>query len=105
MAYKHLKWEFPGGKVEFGETQRDALRREIAEELGCRIEVGQHLLTVEHGYPDFRLVLNAYRCQVASRTVRMTEHVAIRWLAAHELPTLDWAAADWPIVRLLSDSA
>lgn len=96
-----LKWEFPGGKVEPGESHREALEREIDEELGLCIQADQHIHTVEHRYSAFSISLHAYRATVRSGVPVCTEHLAVRWLRVDELHTLDWAPADIPIMELL----
>ena len=95
-AYKSLKWEFPGGKIERGETESEAVRREIMEELGCRVEVDELLPEMEHEYPDFILLMTICLCRLApsSPAPQCLEHNALRWCRADELPLLDWAAAD-----------
>lgn len=100
-AYAHEKWEFPGGKIEMGETPEAALVREINEELRCQISVGKLLLTVDYTYPDFRIILHAYRCTAPTRKLTLTEHIDQRWLAIRDLVRLDWAAADRPVVQAL----
>ena len=103
--YISHKWEFPGGKLEEGEGHKTALTREINEELHVGVNVGDHMLTVEHQYPDFALTMHAYRCELVDESlpVTLTEHVALRWLKPSELSSaeLEWAAADVPIVALL----
>jgi 8-oxo-dGTP diphosphatase len=99
--YISEKWEFPGGKVEAGETQEAALQREIYEELGMVIRVNSSLLTVEHAYPDFRITMHGLRCTAESAEPILHEHIAFVWLPAAQLHTLDWAAADLPIVAQL----
>jgi len=96
------KWEFPGGKVEEGETFKDALIRELEEELSVRIVPGEPLMTVEHRYPDFSLTLHAYRAAIASGEPILGEHRDLRWLTPKELSSLDWAEADLPIVERLT---
>ena len=99
--YVSLKWEFPGGKVEVGETREDALVREIEEELAVEIHELQYLMTVEHSYPDFHLTMHAYTCALKAGEVELREHVGLKWLAVEELDLLDWAAADMPVVETL----
>lgn len=105
--YIHLKWEFPGGKVEAGESAESALQREIAEELGVKIRVHQKLMTVNHAYPDFTLQMDAYSCSLDADGKRsdlsLAEHINSRWLRPEdpEFAQIDWAAADLPIVSLL----
>lgn len=94
-----LKWEFPGGKVEPGETREQALEREIDEELGLRIRAGSLLLTVRHRYAAFAVTMHAYRAAILEGRLELREHAAIRWLRPDELETLDWAPADVPVVE------
>jgi 8-oxo-dGTP diphosphatase len=89
-------WEFPGGKIEPNETARDALEREIDEELRCVVEVGNVVTTTSHEY-DFGIVtLTTFFCRLVDGTPQLTEHASIKWLAAAELDTLEWAPADIP---------
>ncbi|MDO4957248.1 MAG: (deoxy)nucleoside triphosphate pyrophosphohydrolase [Bacteroidales bacterium] len=100
--YTSYKWEFPGGKVEQGETPEEALRREIREEMSMDISVGKHLITVEHEYPDFCITMAAYLCSPnCGRAFTMNEHQAFQWLAPSQLQTLDWAAADVGIMNVV----
>ena len=94
-------WEFPGGKIEPGETQQDALTREITEELGCSIEVGREVTTTTHLYEFGEVTLTTYYCLLAAGTPTLTEHVAIKWLTPDELDTIPWAPADIPAVTLI----
>lgn len=100
-SYLSKKWEFPGGKIEEGETQETALIREIKEELNLDIEIAEHFLTIEHEYPDFKLTMYSYTCSSKNTTVTLLEHLNYLWLEKFELRTLDWAAADIPIVQKL----
>lgn len=103
-AYKSLKWEFPGGKIEPGETEAEAIAREIREELGCRIAVDALLPEIEHHYPDFILRMTICLCHlIGSSTPQCLEHNALLWLSSDQLPTLDWAAADAGCYPLVSD--
>ena len=98
-------WEFPGGKVEPGEPARQALRREIAEELGCQIEVGREILTASHRYPFGTVRMTTYECSLREGTPTPSEHEELRWLAPGELRSLDWAPVDLPTVGRLADRA
>ena len=100
--YVSLKWEFPGGKVEVGESREEALVREIEEELVVEIDELQYLMTVEHSYPDFHLTMHAHTCALKAGEVTLKEHVALKWLEVEELGQLDWAVADVPIIRKLN---
>ena len=98
-----LKWEFPGGKVEPGETKEEALIREIKEELNTTIRVIKPFMTIEHAYNHFSLTLHAYICEVVSGNLELLEHQAGVWADRDVLLTLDWAEADYPIVHELYD--
>jgi 8-oxo-dGTP diphosphatase len=100
-AYISEKWEFPGGKMEAGETEEQTIIREIREELDMQIEVKSKLLTVEHPYPDFHLTMHTYLCKTEQSVPKLTEHLAFRWLKMDELEEMDWAGADVPIVEAL----
>lgn len=94
-----LKWEFPGGKIELGESKEDCLRREIREELGLKIGIRKALTPIEHHYPAFSLCLYPFVCILESGKVLPTEHAQAIWVDATELLSYDWAEADLPIVR------
>lgn len=96
-------WEFPGGKIEAGESHKDALRREIREELATEIEVGSLLTTVEYDYPKFHLTMHCYLCTVVSGNLLLLEHEDARWLSGDELDTVKWLPADETIIDLLKD--
>ena len=99
--YVSLKWEFPGGKVELGESREEALVREIREELSVDIKVSEFLMTVEHTYPDFHLTMHVFKCVLEQGEISLNEHFALKWLSIDELHQLDWAAADIPVVEFL----
>ena len=99
-------WEFPGGKVESGETEQAALAREIEEELLCTIHVGAHVDTSTHAYDFGDVILATYAATLADGEPRATEHAQLRWVAASDLRSLDWAPADLPAVdKLIRDRA
>lgn len=99
--YISLKYEFPGGKMEVGETKENALKREIKEELKMNIDIKSEFLTVNHEYPDFKLIMHSFLCTTEDKNFTLTEHVAFKWLTKEKLSELDWAAADLPIVKKL----
>ena len=94
-------WEFPGGKVEPGESPQAALKREIAEELGVSIAVGDLLKTVEWDYPAFHLTMHCYICRQLAGELQLREHVAYRWLSADTLRTVEWLPADVEVLDAL----
>ncbi|HIF9081752.1 TPA: (deoxy)nucleoside triphosphate pyrophosphohydrolase [Photobacterium damselae] len=102
LSYVSKKWEFPGGKVEAGETLVTAIMRELEEELRIIIAEPQFLLTVEHSYPDFDITMHCFVVDVPTRELELTEHLDFRWLNKDQLWDLDWAAADVPAVEMLS---
>lgn len=103
-SYVSKKYEFPGGKIETGESETTALTREISEELDMEIVIRKKFLTVEHSYPDFNLTMHSYICDVTTTELTLTEHLHAKWLLSQDLNSLDWAAADVPIVDKLINS-
>jgi len=99
--YDSRKWEFPGGKVEKGETKKEAVVREIREELNMRITVESKFLVVDHRYPDMDITMHVYFCSCDDPQVTLLEHIAYEWLSSSELRALDWAAAEIPVVEKL----
>ena len=95
------KWEFPGGKIEEGETNEEALVREISEEFDSEIKVNEYIMTVEHDYPTFHITMHAYLCSLVNGELTLKEHNDSIWLTKENLLTLDWADADKPIVNKL----
>ena len=87
-------WEFPGGKMEFGESPEEALRREIWEELETRIVVERFVQTVEYDYPKFHLTMHCYWCHIESGSLTLKEHEAAKWLSVDQLDSVNWLPAD-----------
>ena len=95
-------WEFPGGKMEPGETPEQALEREILEELDTEIRVDGHLATVDWDYPAFHLTLHCYMCSVKAGDLRLNEHEAARWLGKDELRDVRWLPADEALLPMIA---
>ena len=101
LSYISEKFEFPGGKIESGETKEEALKRELSEELNISTNIKSLFLTVVHEYPDFELTMHSFICEVETKQITLNEHISFEWLTLNELNKLDWAAADIPIVDKL----
>jgi 8-oxo-dGTP diphosphatase len=101
LSYISEKFEFPGGKIEKGESQKEALKRELIEELNVEPEIKSFFTTIVHEYPDFELTMHSFICEVKTKELNLTEHIAQEWLSLNEIEKLDWAAADIPIVNKL----
>lgn len=101
LKYISKKFEFPGGKMEIGESKDQTIKREILEELKMKIEVQEEFLTVKHQYPDFNIIMHSFICKCENPKLTLTEHIDYKWLKTSELKKLDWAAADLPIVKKL----
>lgn len=91
-------WEFPGGKVEAGESPEEAFRREIREELEVEVNVGDLIDTIEYDYPAFHLSMKCYACTIAGGSPHLLEHEAARWLSADQLDSVAWLPADITLI-------
>ena len=98
-------WEFPGGKMEPGETAEEALKREIREELSTEISVDELLCTVEYDYPQFHLTMHCYLCSLLTVALHLNEHEAARWLSGEELDSVRWLPADLQILPQIKTHA
>ena len=96
-------WEFPGGKMEVGETPEEALKREIREELSAEISVGELLTTVEYDYPKFHLTMHCFLCTLVGEALHLNEHEAARWLTKDELGSVKWLPADEIVIDKIKE--
>lgn len=96
-------WEFPGGKMEAGETRQKALTREIWEELETEIEVGELIETIEYDYPNFHLTMHCFLCRILSGNLELKEHESSKWLTREELDMVNWLPADRFLIKKLKD--
>ncbi len=94
-------WEFPGGKIESGESREVALKREIQEELGVDIVIKDLICTTEYDYPSFHLTMHCYLCRITSGDIELREHKSARWLTAETLDSVEWLPADKNIVEII----
>ena len=96
-------WEFPGGKIEPGESSEDALKREIQEELGIDITIDEFLCTTNYDYPSFHLTMHCYICSIEAGEIVLREHKSARWLRPKELGCVEWLPADKDIISRLNN--
>lgn len=105
-GYGELKgsWEFPGGKIEPGETTQQALAREIEEELNVEICVGDYIYTVEYDYPKFHLSMDCFWCRIESGESELLEHLAAKWLTWEKLGSVEWLPAEVALIEMVREA-
>lgn len=94
-------WEFPGGKIEEGESREEALKREIKEELDAEVKIEKLLCTVDYDYPNFHLTMHCYHCSIGDGEIRLLEHQSAKWLTKDELNEVEWLPADIAVLERL----
>ncbi|MFK7812165.1 MAG: (deoxy)nucleoside triphosphate pyrophosphohydrolase [Maribacter sp.] len=104
-SYISKKFEFPGGKIEKGESNKEALKRELIEELSfIPTKIDDLFLTIVHRYPDFELTMHSFKCYSETKNIQLNEHISAEWLTLKNLKRLDWAEADIPIINKLIEN-
>lgn len=97
-------WEFPGGKLEAGEKPQEALKREIIEELKCKVKVGDFIINEVYQYDFANISLSTYYCEISEGEPKAKEHIELKWLLPEELDSIKWAPADYPTLDILKNN-